>query len=128
MILDMTIPILTALDNCEPLVNWVTKVEGVPQIYANRTPAGQFPSCVIYERLNHDNTFADDEVTGAAISYQVSLYSKSATHALVQNDVDKVMRSFGFTLGNAFTAEDKNARIFQRDLIYEGEFKHGKSK
>lgn len=124
MIIDMTVPILTALDHCEPLVDWVAKVDGFPQIYANRTPAGKFPSCVIYERRNRDSFFADDEVRSARVSFQVSLYSERGTHTLVQKDVDRVMRSFGFTLESATTAEDKNTRIFQRDLIYEGEFKH----
>lgn len=124
MIIDMTVDILNALDQCHPLVDWVAKVEGYPQIYANRTPAGVFPSCVIYERFNRDGMFSDDEVRTGRVSYQVSLFSENGTHALVQNDVDKVMRSFGFTLANAFTNEDKNTRIFQRDLIYEGEFKH----
>lgn len=128
MIIDMTVDILNALDQCQPLVNWVAKYEGYPQIYANRTPAGVFPSCVVYERFNRDGMFADDEVRTGRVSYQVSLYSKNGTHALVQNDVDEVMRSFGFTLANAFTNEDKNTRIFQRDLLYEGEFKHDKSK
>lgn len=124
MILDMKIPILTALDNCEPLVEWVAKVDGFPQIYANRTPAGKFPSCVIYERTNRDGMFADDVVRTGRISYQISLFSENGTHVLVQKDVDKVMRSFGFTLASAFENEDKNTRIIQRDLIYEGEFKH----
>ena len=122
MILDKTGDIMQALISDIEIVKWVSKVNGVPNISANKTPSAVFPAIVVYEILNGDSKFADDKVVRSKLSYQISLYSLNGSHTKVQQNVDKFMREMGFTLNFAGTAQDTDTKIFQRDLKYKGEF------
>lgn len=100
------------------VLNWVAKINNMPNISANTTPSGQLPAVVVYETLNRDRDFADDEVFSFDVRYQITLFSENGSFSSVPNTIDTIMRSLDFTRDNLYTLYDKDTKIYQKIMLY----------
>lgn len=119
MIIDMTGMIVNGFETDPTITGWTGKIGGImPNISVNTTPSGILPAIVLYERTNRDGEFADDKPFNSEISYQITLFSEDGSHAIVQNQVDDIMRSFDFSRHNLISMFDKDTKTHQRVMIY----------
>lgn len=125
MIIEMTKDIVDTLISIPEVIKWVAKVDGIPNISANKLPSASYPAITIYERENDPEKYADDEEITSILSFQISLFSKDGSHGKIQNLIDSKIKEMGFTRMPTppFLFEDKT-NIGQKVLLYSQEIEH----
>lgn len=118
MVIELTGDIMQGLLKSPIVLNWVAKINNMPNVSANTTPSGQLPAVVVYETLNRDRDFADDEVFSFDVRYQITLFSENGSFSSVPNTIDTIMRSLDFTRDNLYTLYDKDTKIYQKIMLY----------
>ena len=125
MIIDLTKEVVTSIISIKSVTDWVCKVNGVPNISANKLPAAKYPAVAIYEIRNDPAGFADDEEQESLLSFQISMFSTDGSHTKVQNVIDEKMKELGFVRGIEvpllFDTDNNNT---QRVLLYSQIIEH----
>lgn len=122
MIIEMTKDIVQSIVAIPEVVNWVAKVNGVPNISANKVPSASYPAIAVYEIENDPEKYADDEEETSILTFQISLFSKDGSHAKVQNHIDKAIKNRGFIrVAKIPLIFDNVNNISQRVLMYSQE-------
>lgn len=125
MIIDMTKEIVQTIVAIPAVVNWVAKVNGVPNISANKLPSATYPAISIFEYENEPEMYADDDEETSMISFQVTLFSKDGSHNKVQNLIHKKMKELGFLrVAKVPLLFDSETNVSQRVLLYSQEVEH----
>ncbi|MBP1040367.1 hypothetical protein I6N95_05000 [Vagococcus sp. BWB3-3] len=125
MIIDMTRTIVQTIASIPEAINWVVKVNKVPNISANKLPHAQYPAISVFESGNDPEMHADDEEQTSMITYQISLVSTDGSHGRVQNFIDSKMKEMGFIrLANVPILFDEKTTITNRVLLYTQEIEH----
>ena len=65
-----------------------------------------------------DNSFNDDELYSRKYNYQISIFSQDNSHYKVQNTIDSLMRSLGFTCYHNDEVYEPDVKVFHRVLLY----------
>lgn len=122
MIIEMTKEIVQSIVAIPEVIKWVSKVNGVPNISANKIPSATYPAIAIYEIENEPDKYADDEEETSLLTFQITLFSKDGSHGEVQNFIDSKMKYLGFTrVTKAPMVFDNVNNISQRVLLYSQE-------
>ncbi|MBP1044846.1 hypothetical protein I6N96_01035 [Enterococcus sp. BWM-S5] len=122
MIIELTADIVNGVLSIPEVVEWVARVQGVPNISANKLPALAYPAIAIYELENIPGMFADDQEETSVVTFQISLFSKDGSHGNIQNFIDGKMKHLGFLrVVSSPLIFDKTENTIQRALIYSQE-------
>ena len=113
-------PILSKVFMTNTLVSeYVGKTaNGNPVIGSLTIPSGIFPAIEFREVSGFDNSFNDDELYSRKYSYQISIFSQDNSHYKVQNTIDSLMRSLGFTCYHNDEVYEPDVKVFHRVLLY----------
>lgn len=106
--------IRTALINEDALV----KLLGGQRVYAVRAPdANEYPRITYFEMTNFDANHADDQVYSSRMVYQMDIWSKENPDP-VAVEVDRVMKSIGFSRAGGADFYEDDTQVFHRALRY----------
>lgn len=113
-------PILsTVLMNDTVVSEYVGKtMGGNPVIGSLSIPSGIFPAIEFHEVSGFDNSFNDDELYSRKYSFQISIFSQDNSHYKVQNAIDSLMRSLGFTCYHNDEVYEEDTKVYHRVLLY----------
>lgn len=106
--------IRTALINEDALV----KLLGGQRVYAVRAPdANEYPRITFFEITNFDANYADDAAYSSRMVYQMDIWSKENPDP-VAVEVDRVMKSIGFSRAGGADFYEDDTQVFHRALRY----------
>lgn len=119
------------LFNWKPILSTVLMTDTVVSEYVGKTatgnpvigsltiPSGIFPAIEFHEVSGFDNSFSDDELYSRKYSFQISIFSQDNSHYKVQNTIDTLMRSLGFTCYHNDEVFEEDTKVYHRVLLYE---------
>ncbi len=120
-VIDRTGDILTALLTSEDVLNWVGRIQHVPNISSGRTPSAVMPAITVFTVFNRDSEYADDEPFASALRYQITLFSDRAIPNTIASAVDDAIKEIGLTRYNLFPLFDNDTKTEQIVILFEDE-------
>lgn len=109
----------TALRNDPTIRSFVAKDQhGQPVIGSLKLQAGLFPSIEWHQIGGMDRVFSDDAVDQRTYNFQISIYTQDATHVLIENEIDKVMRDIGCVCYFDHEVYEQETKVYSRYLSY----------
>lgn len=123
MIIDKGLEIVTAFENNKVVMDWIYIDEWeIPNISVDTTPTGMLPALIVTLIGGQDNAFSDNEVMRTDIRYQITVLSEDGSDIKVASEVDNEMRKIGFFLYNNYPLYNKETKLYQRVMLYRGQF------
>lgn len=113
-------PILShAFMNSTAILDYVGKTSNGNPVIGNLTlPAGIFPAIVFHEISGSDSHFNDDVLYARRYYFQISIFSQDNSQYQIENTIDAIMRSLGFTCYYQDEAYEEDVQVYNRVLLY----------
>lgn len=96
----------------------LTEKLGGSRVYAVKAPnADEYPRITFFEITNFDANYADDAAYSSRMVYQMDIWSKENPDP-VAVEVDRVMKSIGFSRAGGADFYEDDTQVFHRALRY----------
>lgn len=92
---------------------------GNPVIGNLKIPSGIFPAIEYHKVSGFDNAFNDDVLYSRKYNYQISIFSQDNSHYKIENTIDSIMRSLGFTNYHDDEIFEEDTQVYHRVLLYQ---------
>lgn len=111
--------IAKALMDDTTIAAYVGKTAGGNPVVGNlKLPAGIFPAIEYHEISGSDSHFSDDGLYARRYYYQVSIFTQDNSRYQIENTIDTIMRSLGFTCYYEDEAYEEDVKVYSRVLLY----------
>lgn len=117
--IDFTYDIVKGLQENPIVAGYVAEVNGMPNISQLRVISAVYPAIAVREIESFDELFCDDECVTQFCQYEIEIWSSDGSHVMIQAEIDKFMRSLGFTRFKIRTFDDPSIKQYRKILGYQ---------